>query len=313
MTRRYTPDRSRRLPAQGLSDPEALHGVISRGIEALLDEMRHGRSERLLAYLAFSARFHHYSLYNQFLIYSQCPYATRVAGYRTWQELGYQVAKGATGIRILAPHTYRCRETEAEPNGGTEEKERTEPALYFVSVAVFDASQLVDVEERPLPEFFTPLADDQQELCVRLERAIGEEGIALRESRYIERAQGYSAGGEITIKAGLDSRRRFLVLAHEFAHELLHWGKGAEQRRRVQECHAEAVSYVVAAHFGIDNPFAADYLQNWGNTPADLLAELEVVRHTAARIIDTIGRAVTVEYANAVEQHMPLLGDTTVA
>jgi hypothetical protein len=80
-----------------------------------------------------------------------------------------------------------------------------------------------------------------------------------------------------------------LTLLHEYAHELLHWNtKGREQPLELKECHAEAVSYVVARHFTIHNPFSADYLQHWGTTPKELVAELDVVRRTAAYIIDRI-------------------------
>jgi hypothetical protein len=47
--------------------------------------------------LETAARFHHYSANNLFLIMWQCPDATRVAGYRTWQSLGRQVRKGERG------------------------------------------------------------------------------------------------------------------------------------------------------------------------------------------------------------------------
>ena len=46
----------------------------------------------------------------------------------------------------------------------------------------------------------------------------------------------------------------------------------------------------MAHHFGIHNPFSADYLQHWGNTPEDLRAELEIVRKTAAYIIGRMER-----------------------
>jgi hypothetical protein len=56
----------------------------------------------------------------------------------------------------------------------------------------------------------------------------------------------------------------------------------------VKECHAEAVSFTVAHHFGIHNPFSSDYLQSWGTTPKELLAKLETVKRTAALIIDRL-------------------------
>ncbi len=77
------------------------------------------------------------------------------------------------------------------------------------------------------------------------------------------------------------------TLIHECAHELLHWETEAkEQSRSIQECHAEAIAFIVAHRFGIHNPYSADYLQNWGTTPEALKAELEIVRKTAGYIID---------------------------
>lgn len=161
--------------------------------------------------------------------------------------------------------------------------------MRFVSVAVFDASQLANLDERPLPEFFSPLEDDQQELCARLERAIKSDGITLRESPATRGAQGLSRHGAIVLKAGLDSRTKFLTLTHEYAHELLHWDEGGKARSTtVKECHAEAVSYIVAAHFGIHNPFSSDCLQQWGATPELLLQELATVTKAAGHIIDKL-------------------------
>ncbi len=255
------------------------HSVINQGIEQLLAEMQQGRSARLENYLAFTARFHRYSAHNQMLIFMQCPNATYVAGYKTWQEMGYQVARGQKGIRILAPRPYK------KVNAETQEEEAR---IYFVTVAVFDASQLADLDKTPLPRFFTPLADDQQELYARVAQVVAEDGIIINEEN-TGRAQGYSAGGRIGLTESLGSRNKLLTLVHEYAHELLHWDQdGKRQSKQVKECHAEAVSYVVAHHFGIHNPFSADYLQSWGNTPKELLAELEIVRRTAAYIIDRI-------------------------
>ncbi len=62
-------------------------------INTLLEAMKQGHTERLTQFLAFSSRFHLYSLRNQELIYLQCPEATRVASYKEWKEEGYQVCK----------------------------------------------------------------------------------------------------------------------------------------------------------------------------------------------------------------------------
>src|SRR3954467_7312564 len=59
------------------------------------------------------SRFHNYSLTNTLLIASQCPHASRVAGYRTWQSMGRQVRKGERAIRIMAPMRLKVRKGEA--------------------------------------------------------------------------------------------------------------------------------------------------------------------------------------------------------
>lgn len=87
----------------------------------------------------------------------------------------------------------------------------------------------------------------------------------------------------------MDCQNRLLTLIHEYAHELLHWAaEGQEQPGLIKECHAEAIAFIVAHRFGIHNPYSADYLRSWGTTAQELKAELEIVRKTAAYIIDRI-------------------------
>ena len=257
-----------------------LHALLTRSFEALVAELAQGRSERLERYLRFTARFYRYSPLNQALIFEQMPDATRVAGYRTWQKLGYQVAKGAKGIRILAPRPY----TRLDAKTG-----EAKDAIFFASVAVFDASQLVPDPEHPVPTFFAPLADDQQALLQRLVATIKHDGISVSESVHTHGAEGYSANKRIVVKPGLDSRSKVLVLLHEWGHELLHWGDDREQFTKVvKECQAEATAFVVAAHLGLENPYSADYLTTWGTKPDVLRAQLEAVSRAATHMIERL-------------------------
>lgn len=260
-------------------DPTAEQKLLAQvdgGISQLLEEMQQGKSDRLERYLEFSARFHRYSVHNQLLIYMQRPQATFVAGYRKWQAMGYQVAKGEKGIRILAPRIKEVKDPESEG---------VRQIVYFVPVSVFDISQLANLDEKPLPLFFTPLPNDQSALYARLLQIVQAGGIHVTETP-LGLTQGASMGHRIAIRDGLDSRNKFLTLLHEYTHELLHQKRqGKEYSPQARECQAEAVSFVVAHHFGIHNPFSADYLQYWGNSPTELLAELDIVRQTAASII----------------------------
>ena len=81
----------------------ALHDRLAAEVEALVS------GEDWRRFLTASARFHTYSANNVWLILSQRPDATRVAGCRTWQRLGRQVNRGAKGIAILAPCVSRRR------------------------------------------------------------------------------------------------------------------------------------------------------------------------------------------------------------
>jgi N-terminal domain of anti-restriction factor ArdC len=272
---------------------QALKDSITQGAAALVEEVKQGRSERFEQVLQFAARFHQYSLGNQLLIAEQCPSASRVAGYKTWERMGYHVAQGQHGIRILAPRPYVKHADEQE----TEDGATARMGLYFVSCAVFDASQLNadEVAAKPLPQFFTALdSDDQTDaLAARVVDAMQAHGIRVTECGDLPGSvQGYSEGGHVALRAGLPSRNRLQTLCHEWAHELLHQGTNAAAKdasRGVRECHAEATAYIVCAHYGLHNPFSADYLQSWSNTPETLMAELGWVQQAATTIITALG------------------------
>ena len=59
------------------------------------------KSENIKRYLEFCSRFHQYSFNNQILILLQCPNASHVAGFRTWQKMGRSIRKGSRAMRIL--------------------------------------------------------------------------------------------------------------------------------------------------------------------------------------------------------------------
>src|ERR1700728_1370251 len=95
--------------------------LIKQAVDYLIQQLEAGKSETLTAYLNAMARFHSYSFGNILQVARQRPTATRVAGIRTWNQMGRFVKKGEKGIQILAPLMgYRRRkmdktETEKEP------------------------------------------------------------------------------------------------------------------------------------------------------------------------------------------------------
>jgi antirestriction protein ArdC len=90
------------------------HDRLAQAVEALVT------GDDWQAFLTVAAQLHGYSANNVMLIFSQAPWASHVAGYRTWQQLGRQVRAGEKGIAILAPCRYRtgsddCIDDQAEP------------------------------------------------------------------------------------------------------------------------------------------------------------------------------------------------------
>lgn len=59
--------------------------------------------ENIIEYLKFNAKFHQYSNNNTILIYEQNNMARFCASYKTFKDMGYQVQKGQTGMKILVP------------------------------------------------------------------------------------------------------------------------------------------------------------------------------------------------------------------
>src|SRR2546426_8023259 len=108
-------------------------------LAALLDE---GHSDQLTALLKTMARFHKYSWHNVCLIASQCPTATRVAGFQAWRTMGRCVRKGEKGIAIMAPIIGR---READSDG-----ENARAIVGFRAAYVFDVEQ-TDGEPRAEP------------------------------------------------------------------------------------------------------------------------------------------------------------------
>ena len=95
---------------------QTLIAQINHQVEELAQATDAARmSEEMIAYLDALSRFHKYSIYNTFLILSQFPSATQVAGFHAWNSFDRFVRKGEHGIAILAP--MFVKNPEAEKNG----------------------------------------------------------------------------------------------------------------------------------------------------------------------------------------------------
>ncbi len=259
-----------------------LKASISASIDALAQAVDAVRaSETFRQFLAMQARFHRYSWHNSILIATQRPDATQVAGYRTWQSMGRQVRKGEKGIAIIAPCPFK-REVKK-----SDSEAETVDGVFFRVVHVFDIAQ-TDGEELPTVE--VPTVDAMADkLLADLYRVAVSRGIRVDFKPLSGGAFGVSKSGAIDIDNRHASGQQAKTLAHELAHEALHWKIEGPITRNIAELEAEAVAFVVCMHFGLDVEVRASrYIAVWQGDSKGLRASMDRIAKTARDIIDAV-------------------------
>jgi hypothetical protein len=272
---------------------QELKDGLAKLIQALATDTDEARQSTLFtAYLRACGLFHNYSWHNCALIWSQKPEATRVAGYQTWKKLQRYVVAGSKGIAIFAPMTFKDK---AAAKDGTEQESTR---VWFRVVYVFDVSQTAG---EALPSLPTECTGNGADLCERLLSFAAAQGITVETRRIDGSAHGFASdkGMRITLSNSLTIADRAAVLIHEISHCLLHFGESKPNLKQ-RELEAEATSFVVASHFGL-NPESKFYLASYGVKASDLLESMPVVQQTAARIISACATNSQQETVAAVE------------
>ena len=280
---------------------------IEAGIKALFQS---GDLEKYQAYLHTMSHFHHYSVNNQMLIFSQCPHATLVAGYQKWQnQFSRHVLRGEKGISILAPTPYKIKVEkekldpdtklpllDADGNTITEEKEVQIP--MFRPVKVFDVSQ---TDGKPLPERVqSPVAEltgnvEHYEAFMEALRRISPVPIEMKPLS--NDLDGFFSPSKqsITLRDGMSEVQTVCAAVHEIAHSKLHdYAKQPNSQPKdssTEEIEAESIAYTVCAYFGIEtsaNSFG--YVATWSKDK-DLKAfkdSLDTIRKTSSELISGV-------------------------
>jgi DNA primase len=242
-------------------------------------------------FLELSARFHAYSALNVLLLMAQRAEG-RVAGYHTWRTIPAQdgrpcqVAKGASGHRILAPVVRRRAEDRPE---------HQEPVVIsrlvgFKTVVVFDQTQLVSPPAIPEPQRPTLLQGaGQAGFAQAVTDAITTRGYRLQLDETITPANGRTnfADRTVTLRSDLSPAQICKTLAHEWAHIDLHspGQPGSARPRPVKEVEAETVAWLLANHAGLDSgDYSFPYLAHWSG------GDLQLVAATAQRTMATARR-----------------------
>lgn len=261
---------------------ERVLSMLEEGVEQITN------SDEFERYLRFSARFHGYSARNCLLIFAQRPGASRVAGYRGWQELGRQVRRGEEGIRILAPVSYAV---EDEGSG-----EKVRALVGFKVASVFDVSQTngEPLPEAPMPEDPNP-DDDPAGVAARVHEGLYR--LCEGEGVTVEMADlppghygGYERKGRrIVLNRALGEVERATTLAHELAHHLLHREDDGASTKAVREIEAEGVAFAVFGYFGFDTSrFTFAYIARYAREPEALKAALSRIQKAVHELIEAV-------------------------
>ena len=260
----------------GRDRANTLRKGINEAIDTLaiaVDTVR--ASETFKAYLDMQARFHNYSWGNTWMIYSQRPDAERVAGFKTWQTLGRYVRKGEKGIAIFAPMRFKKENAKGD----------TEDRIAFRVVHVFDVSQ---TDGKELPTVDAPnIENAADDLLADLVRVADSRGIAVSFQALSGGVFGMSKKGAIEVDNTHATGQQAKTLAHELAHEAMHWEDRGELTRSIAELEAESVAYVVCKHFGLDTSVRSSaYIALWSGDGKAMRESMDRIAKTARTIID---------------------------
>ncbi|MGG7453036.1 ArdC-like ssDNA-binding domain-containing protein [Plantibacter auratus] len=267
-------------PEERRAEAEALQATIAEQVEELRE------SEVWARFLTFAQSFHRYSLGNLLLIFAQCPEASYVAGYRTWQQLNRQVRKGETGIRIFGGRDVR--ETAENEKTGEEEEQRR---VRFFPVSVFELGQtdLIDEDEGdPSNIAQTLTGDDPAGIFHAVTDYLTGKGWTVDREPIAGDVNGYTVMDgtqRVVVDADLSPAQAAKTALHEAAHVLLHSDDEPGEyvaHRGIKETEAESVAYIVAGILGLDtSDYSVGYVAGWSN------CEAETIKATAANVLRT--------------------------
>jgi hypothetical protein len=226
------------------------------------------QSEQFIEYFKSASRFHSYSLGNIMLILWQKPAATHVAGYHAWQKMNRYVRKGEKGIAILAPCAY------------SDKADITKTRIFFKTVWVFDISQ---TDGEPLPEINWRTTEQNAELQSALTTLVQSNDWQVAYKDGLGEAEGICQYSSKTINLLKGTGTSTLI--HEIGHMLLHQDH-SDMPREEKETEAEAVSFIVCTHFGLETA-APMYLAGWSD-PKQIKEHAERIIKTAHKIIESV-------------------------
>lgn len=260
---------------------EELTEQVNRHIQNLQDQLAQGHSKEYLETLQWYAKLHKYSWGNTLLIASQCKHATVVAGYRRWQELGFQVKKGEQGIWIRSPWLRK----ELNPETGQKE----EKLIGFFATCICDISQTEEYPAKQPPAFHQEVPGDFGDLYDHLQHRLSVMGITVEEHPLANGHHGFyeTVSKRIVISSNLSTNLKITTLIHEAVHSVIHGTKdiALQWTTNEREWQAESVCYVVCRAIGMENVNSRDYLLSYRLTTDRLADMIQFIQRTTKQML----------------------------
>ncbi|SFS99642.1 ArdC family protein [Paenibacillus sp. 453mf] len=294
------------MPFPKSGDYEAKMAQVQKQVDQAIERI-FNKSE-FQRYLEVASKFPKYSLNNVVMIYAQKPEATMVQGYNAWKDMGRQVQKGETAIKIFAPTFKKVDMTKVDPvtqrpqldAKGKEITEKKEMLTGFKAVNVFDVSQTQGKEIVNVRQF---VRDDIRDSAgaAQMYRQFSDhlaKKMDVRENaedfKDKPNVRGYYDREDHAIRinpAIENSTMKFKTLIHEYAHSQLHRMDSPlkDLPREHKEAQAEATAFMVTKYYGMDTEaYSAGYIATWAKDVQLAKQALGEIQKTANNIIREI-------------------------
>ena len=217
--------------------------------------------EPLTQYLDVQSRFDRYSVSNALLIAKQCPTATRLADFKTWQEQGANIQKGQKAISILEPKEVT--------------KQNGEKGTFYDVKKVFDISQTT-AEQTPA---LVRKADEKRLIKALMRTSPVEMRISNQLSPDLN-AMYSPQDKAIYVRQGMSGADIFNALAREIILARSDKGDGHTAQRFAVSC----VAYMVCKRSGIEPLPIQEENPIKDMEPKDIRKAMKIVRDEANSI-----------------------------
>ncbi len=277
-------------------------------IKLFIDDLANATDEKaadakIKQYLSFFAKFKGHSFTNTILIWIQRPDATRVAGFRQWEEKYHRkVKKGAKGIMIFAPLISKGKNNDEQAVDTATKDGRV---YGFKAVYVFDISDTEAIDERgeipETPEWFAQNTPNEtaDQLSFYIIELANQMGIKVTQDDSTSGEKGYSAGNHINLSSDVAGVAKFSVAVHELAHELMHRKDSSlyysleglvGNPKELKELQAEAVAYTVCKHYELPVTHSVTYLAMWKANKDKIQSNLAIISKVSRFIIEQLDK-----------------------